>query len=522
VNGKTGKVVAAKRLRDGPGGKETWIEQAASFIGFFIYLLILKSFFLPLFIIPTGSMAATLYGAHALYTCPNCGTEYAVGWQQPPNWRPDLPYHPRVFCCPNCRWQRIFDPRGADRLQPVAGDRIFVHGWLPGRPPARWDVVVFKVPTDGQQNYIKRLIGLPGEEIELIDGDVFVNGQIVGKTRQAQQSLWFPYYDHDYLPSREYLGQTQYFPHWAALDDTSPWSGLDTRVLRFDGLGQGRSEIQFGTDPRDWRRPGVVQDFYAYNEPRVEIRPNVVADVRLSAEVELLAGPPGGYVELSITRRQHRFFARLNADRTVTLNCQVGDRPERQTWGRWQAPSSGPLCLALCHVDGTVQVEANGNPVIRSTPDQYRLTPEIARASAGSTEPPLLRIAAQDVRAVLRHVLVERDIYYTSDIRLGPDGRRPGYGVQGNPIRLGPEDYFVLGDNSPSSLDARFAFAGGAKDPVGPHLKRAAAEGRFQPGTVPADQMIGPAFFVYWPGFLPLTPSGPSLLPDMGRARWIR
>jgi hypothetical protein len=57
---------------------------------------------------------------------------------------------------------------------------------------------------------------------------------------------------------------------------------------------------------------------------------------------------------------------------------------------------------------------------------------------------------------------------------------------------------------------------------VGPHLKDALARGEFHPGTVPADQMIGRAFFVYWPGCAPLTSAGPNLLPDLGRARWIR
>ena len=39
--------------------------------------------------------------------------------------------------------------------------------------PKRWDVVVFKDPEDGDTNFIKRLLGLPGELLELIDGDVY-------------------------------------------------------------------------------------------------------------------------------------------------------------------------------------------------------------------------------------------------------------------------------------------------------------------------------------------------------------
>ena len=106
-----------------PAAREPWWEQAASFISFFIYLLILKSFFLPLFIIPTGSMAATLCGAHAVHTCPNCGVEYAIGYveQWPPGYQP-------VVQCPNCRWREYGGGRGTldpRRPQPTAS--------LPGR-----------------------------------------------------------------------------------------------------------------------------------------------------------------------------------------------------------------------------------------------------------------------------------------------------------------------------------------------------------------------------------------------------
>ena len=56
---------------------------------------------------------------------------------------------------------------------------------------------------------------------------------------------------------------------------------------------------------------------------------------------------------------------------------------------------------------------------------------------------------------------------------------------------------------------------------LGPHLRAAYEQGTYELGTVPADQMIGRAFFVYWPGFMPLSSKGPNLLPDLGRVRWI-
>ncbi len=532
--------------------RETWIEQIASFVGFFIYLLILKTFFLPLFIIPTGSMAETLRGAHSAHTCPNCGTEYAVGQPDPQSVPRAQRKHPPQIRCPNCRWTESLSPSGrAARgvpgddvlprpLRTVAGDRIFVHGWyfdgplagLDGLKPQRWDIVVFKVPNDGQTNYIKRLIGKPGEEIELIDGDLYVNGQIAGKTAPAQRALWFPCYNHDYPPAKparfhflpgDPVRPRQYFPRWVASDNSDAWSEvhdtrITSRVVRFDGLDEPRRSIQFATDLDAPLRTGRVDDMYGYN-PRM-IPDNTVSDLRLSAEVRIEEGGGEGYVELSTTKYDERFIARLYADGRLTLereHLRGRQAGSRELWGaaRVSAPTA-PLPIALSNVDHVVSVLVAGEPVITSTPEQYSITPDLARRQGKHRTPPEIRFSAERVRATLSHLLIERDIYYTND-RDRRSQRRPNASA-GNALRLGPDEYFCCGDNSPNSLDGRYWY----QDMVGPHLREKAESGAYAPGSVPADQMIGRAFFVYWPGFLPLTSSGPNLLPDLGHARWIR
>jgi signal peptidase I len=69
---------------------------------------------------------------------------------------------------------------------------------------------------------------------------------------------------------------------------------------------------------------------------------------------------------------------------------------------------------------------------------------------------------------------------YESTPRFGPHT-----GCQGNPIRLGPDEYFVLGDNSPISGDAR-------------HWDTPAAAGR-QIGALPATNINGVVTWTYWP-----------------------
>ena len=68
-------------------------------------------------------------------------------------------------------------PSGSMRMTLIEGDRILVNKFLYRfRPPQRGDIIVFRLPDDPKRSFIKRLVALGGDTVEIRDGKVVVNG----------------------------------------------------------------------------------------------------------------------------------------------------------------------------------------------------------------------------------------------------------------------------------------------------------------------------------------------------------
>ncbi|MFZ4574642.1 MAG: signal peptidase I [Phycisphaerales bacterium] len=527
-------------------------ETLTSILIAFVLAFVFRGFVVEAFVIPTGSMAPTLRGQFMEARSEQTGLTWAVG--------------PRDYT-PAGEAKQIQGSQGkaitvhdlvtlaeADRFaneKLLAGDRIFVLKYLFSLyDPQRFDVVVFKNPNDPTMNYIKRLIGLPGEQLALIDGDIFTRPMsdaedvplkddkegkpwsldgwsIARKPELAQRAVWQQVFRSDLAP----LVQSKDGRKWP-----SPWRGGDGWLI------EGRYDYQYkGARPTvlEWdSKNRSIEDSYSYNEASESLGGTPyrfpVADVRVSLGVRPEKADLG--VGVVISARGHEFRTSISG---TTVRFEM--RPAGDATAAWQSigganlstplPAGEVTNLEFWHADQELQLWREHTLVGRA---RYDWTP--AQRLAASTGSTLAQLVSRDdtmewlsnpanyrpvqVRAeftggdfTLYRVGLDRDIFYRPDrYRGGNNGKlhtlvhTPAGGTHPfSTMRLDKNEFFMCGDNSPASLDGRlWDVPSPYVAPLDPDM-----------GVVHRDLIIGRAFFVYFPAM------HRKPVPDFGKMRWI-
>ena len=132
--------------------KKFFIENFKTLVFALIIAIVIRSLIIQPFYIPSSSMEPGLLVGDRLFV-----TKYSYGYS-----KHSFPFSPPIF------ENRIFSSK-----------------------PNRGDVIVFKTPADNRTDYIKRLIGLPGDKIQFIDSNLYLNNSEILKSRINNKTTIF-------------------------------------------------------------------------------------------------------------------------------------------------------------------------------------------------------------------------------------------------------------------------------------------------------------------------------------------
>lgn len=436
-----------------------------------VLVLLLKSFVAEAFVIPTGSMATTLLGYQKDVTCPKCGFTFPVNCSEEVEGRQRRTVVGAV--CPNCRYHVDFHE---DHMNPAcgSGDRVLVAKFLYDSGllnPQRLDVVVFKYPERPQvdhvpMNYIKRLIGLPGETIGIYYGKLYAlppdkgNHYPEDQQRADPHDLWKPQFMHigdtrDLLEQRDspfgivrkspdkilalrrivhdndYPAKDVDLPRWTSEDGA--WAPADNHG--FHDAGGQSSALQWlryqhilrplPGDPDFQPKTELITDFMGYNskafgrnEPEFpSTSGNWVGDLILECQVTVEQAAGDLVFELSKGVDRFRASWDLSTGNCTLSRINAGKEAKLGEAKPTSLSKPGKYRVRFANVDErlTVWVDGNlpfGDGVAYDPPDMR-----------GPTENDLqpASIGCRGGAAAIHHLSLWRDTYYTVGVMPATD-----------------------------------------------------------------------------------------------------
>jgi signal peptidase I len=573
-----------RTVRSGPIPHNDGFREVVETIVFVVVLvLMLKSFAAEAFVIPTGSMAETLWGYQKVVTCPSCKYQFPINASQ----QVDPTNPPATFLCggtcPNCRQNILFEESPQDLLDSIrnhnpdfvrtakkiadpgwsSGDRVLVAKFiydLLGRMPDRLDVVVFKFPGESEtgplfpasgpfknhvaMNYIKRLIGLPGETILICGGKLYylpasaglkyaedLNGEdgkplkgdalkqrllelwqkkwihendnearvkfengafvIIRKSPETILAMRRIVFDNDHQPTNDAGRPLE--PRWKTLGQWKSEEG--DRTFRGSASNSGFEWLVYQHILRDKDRPELITDFMGYNsnEPPSggsNASSNWVGDLMI--EGDFTVEQAAGELRLDLSKGIDRFQARFDLASGVCTLTRIHDGKEEKLDSR-ETPlkaGKGTYSIRFANVDQKLTLWVNNTFPFGRDGTTYTVDkPWMNGPKKSDLEKPV-QIGIKGGEVTVRHLKLWRDTYYTQ----GSSSRSAeGFNTDTptpdsfdlfpmHSLYVQPNHFLCMGDNSPASSDGRMW------------------------GLVPERLLLGRAVVVYYPFYFPVWP----------------
>jgi signal peptidase I len=361
------------------GGGRPWRENIEAIAVSVIVIVLFKYFVLEAYKIPTGSMQPTL-----------------MGWD---------------------------DGKGGGVFDRVVVDKLSYRF----RDPKRWEIAVFRYPLDTSKNFIKRLVGMPGEHLKIENGDLW--------TRPSEEDPWV------ILRRPPRLQDV----HFKSLGTTGDWKENGTWSHTDDGLmvsGPGSARFP--------RTRSAVVDRYTDGYPgdlvhAVKPKPsgsgrNKVGDLRLSTtltadtdctlvRLELLDGPYTYALEIPGP-------AAAPTEKARVIVADAGGK-----WGQENLFIDGAFSLAdrdeleiqFQNLDDLLEVQLDGEVLFTLE------VPPVARHQMSRSG---VQLITRDGGAHFDELQVARDVFYTDDQKV-------------TSWKIPEDSYVALGDNTQDSSDGR-------------------------------------------------------------------
>ncbi|QEG34841.1 Signal peptidase I V [Bythopirellula goksoeyrii] len=352
-----------------------------------------------------SSMAPTLLGPHASVQCERCQNGFDVG--------AEFAAVADEAECPQCGFQK----NSLAELPVNRGDRLLIDRTaFTYRIPERWEPVVFASPMEEGGLVVKRVVGLPGETIQLRDGELWTNGRLAKKPLATQRTLRSLVHKETAAANRwRGSGWTWRNNSWNCESET------DWQWLSYEHPGKKPITDDSAHNAGLTRRLFEVRDLCL--SMRLQTTGNGDFAIRMNADekvLEIKLNPSAGTLEYLAGEK---ILSRKELSTEALRNLQ-----NREV----------QLELSFCDQQLLVAIEGRVEFIQEKVAEVEFHDPR-----------PLFSVGARNLSVTLCDLQVYRDIYYASR------EESQGFKEPMVPVTLGERDIFVLGDNVPISLDSR-------------------------------------------------------------------
>ena len=366
--------------------------------------------------------------------------------------------------CPICNFRTKMTPSTDLEHNANSGDRILVNKFIYDfQEPERFDVIVFKYPNNAKQNYIKRLIGLPGDNILIENGDVYLmtpneeggwDKEIARKPSKKVKQVLMDVDDTNYIPGK--LKMMKWPSRWAQWDGKGGWTRNENESMFVVNQQDSDQWLRYRHLVPDWKQlidsdklpeefdkplnelpPGsLITDAMAYNNARYRITdqqyarlgrvPSAygnhwVGDIGVNAWMDIESST--GELLLDLVEGGTHFTCRIDvATGKASLECDDPNVEFFNTGGVVAKPtadtsiSTGGHEVLMVNADDQIHLWVDGSLVEFDAAKFLRKgrqpVPKYTAANPGDAEP--AAIGGRNIAMTVSRLKVVRDVYYSS------------------------------------------------------------------------------------------------------------